>query len=181
MDPSDPPLTLREKTEANQARAHLLREERMLRKEQKPFLVRYLPEFLCWAAALSALYVCGAWTFKPIREHNETSREAYKSGTNPYYTASALYAAVDIDAAAETLDSQRRSAGCRLDQTRQINRFPANDWQACRHEYRASVAGRHDGACAAIGRNEFVPCKSFKACQRPYELEIGCLHHARFQ
>ena len=75
----------------------------MLRKEQKPFLVRYLPEFLCWAAALSALYVCGAWTFKPIREHNETSREAYKSGTNPYYTASALYAAGDIDAAAETL------------------------------------------------------------------------------
>ena len=107
MDLSEPPLTLREKFAADQARASLLKEERMLRNEQKPVFARYLPGFVCWCGALSCLYAAGAWIVWPLRELRLSMERATDSAPFPpahgYHMANAYYLRGGIQQASDAL------------------------------------------------------------------------------
>jgi hypothetical protein len=84
-----------------------MKEERKLRTEQKPVLIRYLPEFLFWAATISALYAGGAWIVWPIRELRLGMERATDSAPFPsahgYHMANASYLRGEIQQASGAL------------------------------------------------------------------------------
>jgi hypothetical protein len=107
MDLSEPPLTLREKFAADQARASLLKEERMLRNEQKPVFARYLPGFLSWAGTLSLIYMFGAEVIWPVHNLRAMMERAADSAPFPpahgYHMANAYYLQGGIQEASDAL------------------------------------------------------------------------------